>query len=128
MRAARIGGRFAAVLNAATLIASAAACSANDDVPAPSVGSVIPDHAAAGALVTVNGMYFCQVPEDGSDDDPDPMCTSTGEVHFGAAPGTPTNWSDTSIQVEVPDGLSGAVDLSVIAGGRESNSITFTAE
>jgi hypothetical protein len=106
----------------------AAACSANDDIPAPSVGSVVPDRGAAGTLVLVSGMYFCQAPENGSDDDPDPMCTSTGDVHFGAAPGTPTNWSDTQIQVEVPDGLSGPVDLTVIAAGRASNAITFTAE
>lgn len=117
--------RFAAALIA---FAAAAGCSANDDVPAPSVGSVVPDHGSAGSLVLVNGMYFCQSPADGSGDNPDPMCDSTGDVHFGAAPGTPTDWSDTQISVEVPDGLSGPVDLTVIAGGRESNSITFTVD
>jgi hypothetical protein len=101
-----------------------AACSANDDVPAPLVSSVVPDRAPAGALVTVNGDYFCQLPGDMED----PLCDTVGQVQFGAAPGTPSLWSETQIMVEVPQGIAGDVPLTVIALGRASNAITFTAQ
>ena len=101
------------------------ACSANDDVPAPRVSNVVPDHATAGSIVLVNGDYFCQRPATGQED---PLCDATGQVHFGASPGTPTTWTETGITVEVPQGVTGGVDLSVIAKGRASNSIRFTAD
>ncbi len=97
-------------------------CSLNEDIPAPHVSSVVPDHAAAGDVVMVNGDYFCQRPP--SDD---PLCDITGTVTFSAAPGTPTMWTDTSIFVEVPAGITGTVDLAVTARGRTSNTIAFTA-
>jgi IPT/TIG domain-containing protein len=101
-----------------------AGCSANDDVPSPLVANVEPDHAPAGALVTLHGNYFCQRPElSGA-----PLCDASGSVHFGAAPGIPTLWSETAIAVEVPSGVAGRVSVTVIAGGRTSNAVPFTAE
>ena len=108
-----------------------AACSANDDVPSPQLSDVQPSTAPAGAIVTLTGDHFCPQPPaapPGGDDDDNEVCTTPGEVHFGAAPGTPTTWSNTSLEVEVPSGIAGRVDLSVIVGGRPSNSISFTAE
>lgn len=100
----------------------AAACSANDDIPAPQVASVTPDHAPAGAVVLVDGSYFCQR---GDTMDEEPMCQTTGGVNFGASPGTVSSWSDTAIMVEVPQGVEGTVALSVTVAGRPSNSISF---
>ena len=100
------------------------ACTWNDDVPAPLVSSVVPDHAPTGALVTVNGDHFCQRPGDVED----PLCDATGQVTFGAAPGTTSMWSETQIMAEVPQGVAGEVVLTVIARGRASNAISFTAE
>lgn len=103
-----------------------AACSLNDDVPAPIVSSVSPDQAAPGTVVVVYGSYFCQRPQDGSNDDPN--CTSTGTVTFNNIPATPSNWTDTAISVEVPPGASGEADVQVTADGKESNSVGFTVE
>ncbi len=100
-------------------------CSAGDDVPSPLISNVVPDHAPAGEVVTVNGSYFCQRPANITDD---PNCNVVGTVHFGAAPGTPTSWMDTAITVEVPLGASGPADVQVTAAGRTSNSIAFTAD
>jgi len=102
-----------------------AACSANDDVPAPIVAAVTPDQAAPGAIVTVSGSYFCQRPEGVTDD---PNCDVAGTVRFGEVPAVPTTWEDTSIMVEVPDGITGQAGVQVIAAGRTSNTVGFTAE
>ena len=101
------------------------ACSANDDIPAPLVSTVFPNHATPGSLVVVAGDYFCQRPNTGIED---PTCAAIGSVHFGIAPGTTTTWADTSITVEVPLGVTGGVDVSVTAAGRTSNTVAFTAE
>ncbi len=100
-------------------------CSANDDVPAPLIATVVPDQAPVGATVMVTGEYFCQQPNTGSDD---PTCDVSGSVRFDVVPGTPSSWSDTAIMVEVPSGVSGAAPVSVIAAGRVSNSVAFTAQ
>ncbi len=102
-----------------------AACSANDDVPAPLISNVTPDQAIAGQVVTVNGSYFCQRPAGTTDD---PNCNVAGTVHFGAAPGTPTDWQDTAILVEVPAEVSGVANVEVVAGGKTSNTVAFTIE
>lgn len=104
-----------------------AACSANDDTPSPQLSDVQPDPAPAGTIVTLTGDHFCPAPPTTPGDDGNDICTAPGEVHFGAAPGTPTTWSNTSIQVQVPSGVTGKVSLSVIVGGRPSNAISFTA-
>ncbi|HTR56075.1 MAG TPA: IPT/TIG domain-containing protein [Kofleriaceae bacterium] len=102
-----------------------AACSANDDVPAPIVAAVTPDQGQPGAIVTVTGSYFCQRPEGTTDD---PNCDVAGTVHFGAVPATPSTWSDTAIMVEVPEGISGEEAVQVTADGRTSNTVGFTAD
>lgn len=101
------------------------ACTASDDIPAPQVSNVVPDHASPGSVVVISGAYFCQQPPD---NDGDPICNITGTVEFGTVPGTPTTWSDTTIMVEVPAGTSGEADVSVTAAGRASNSVGFTAD
>jgi hypothetical protein len=102
----------------------AGACSLNDDVPAPIVAAVTPDQAAPGTVVVVSGSYFCQRPQNGSNDNPD--CTVTGTITFGGVPATPSNWTDTAISVEVPLGVSGQSAVAVTANGKESNSVGFT--
>jgi hypothetical protein len=110
-------------------LAVLAACSANDDVPSPALSGVQPNPAPSGAVVTLTGDHFCPRPATAPPgDDDNAVCDAPGDVHFGAAPGTPTTWTDTSIAVEVPDGIAGDVDLTVIVGGRPSNAITFTAD
>ncbi|HEX4422382.1 MAG TPA: IPT/TIG domain-containing protein [Kofleriaceae bacterium] len=127
---ATAAGAALAAMAGAAVAGALGGCSANDDVPSPMLSNVQPDHASPGALVTLTGDHFCQQPQPtpGDDDEGPPVCDSTGDVHFGAAPGTPAMWSDTQISVEVPDGISGRVDLTVIAGGRASNAISFTAD
>ena len=101
------------------------ACSANDDVPAPQLSSVVPAAAPAGSVVTISGDYFCQRPNTGNED---PLCDTTGVVNFGASPGPVTQWSDTTIMVEVPQGALGSVALSVTVKGRTSNPIAFRVQ
>lgn len=99
-------------------------CSANDDIPAPLIASLNPNHGPPGAVIMINGSYFCQQPMVGED----PVCDAVGTVNFGASPGIVSAYTDTSIMVEVPDGVSGQVPVSVTAAGKTSNSVTFTAE
>jgi hypothetical protein len=110
---------------ALVVVLGAAACSAGDDVPSPLISNVVPDHAPAGQVVTVNGSYFCQRPANVTDD---PNCNVAGAVHFGAAPGTPSSWQDTAIMVEVPAAAAGRADVQVTAAGRTSNTVTFTVD
>ncbi len=110
-------------LAAAALLA---ACSANDDVPAPLISSITPNHGAPGTVVLIYGSYFCQRPQNGSNEDPN--CQVAGTVHFGAVPGTPSSWQDTAIMIEVPLGITGQVDVQVIAMGKASNTVEFTAD
>ena len=102
-----------------------AACTASDDIPAPLVAGVSPNHGLPGALVTVTGDYFCQRPNTGNED---PTCAAIGTVEFGSSPGATSSWSDVAIMVEVPSLAPGPVDVVVVAAGRASNSVTFTAE
>ncbi len=102
-----------------------AGCSAGDDVPAPLISNIVPSHGVPASVVQVNGSYFCQRPAGTTED---PNCAVAGTVHFGAAPATPTSWMDTAIMVEVPAGLSGSVDVQVIAAGRMSNTVSFTVD
>jgi hypothetical protein len=101
------------------------ACSANDDIPAPIVSAVVPDHAPANSVVVVSGSYFCGRPRSAVED---PTCAVSGAVHFGAVPGTPSTYTDVSIMVEVPAGASGATDVTVTAAGRTSNAVAFTVD
>jgi IPT/TIG domain-containing protein len=103
------------------LCALLGACAANEDVPAPLVSSVTPDHAPRGSVVRILGDHFCQLPE--GDEGP---CDARGTVQFGTIPGTTTLWTDTEIMVEVPQGLTMEVQLRVVTGARSSNTVTFT--
>ncbi len=105
-------------------LATLVACAANEDVPAPMIASIVPDHAAPGAVVTIAGSYFCQRPDNGQED---PTCDAAGTVYFDTLPGIPTSWADNAIMLEVPQG-TGTVDVSVIAAGRVSNRTGFTIE
>ncbi len=100
-----------------------AGCSASDDIPAPMIASIVPDNGAPGEVVTLSGDYFCQQPPV---DDGDPTCDISGTVVFGTVPGTPSTWSDVTIMIEVPQGVTGHADVTVTAAGRTSNSVGFT--
>jgi len=101
-----------------------AACSAGDDVPAPMLTSIVPNHGPVGAIVTLGGAYFCQKANIGED----PTCNTIGTVRFGTAQGTISTWNDQQIMVEVPAASAGQVDVTVIAAGRVSNGVGFTIE
>jgi hypothetical protein len=107
----------------ALLAAIAFSCSANDDIPAPLISSVTPNHAPPGATVTVSGSYFCQQPTT-----EDPLaCANMGVVEFGVTSATTSQYTDTAIMVEVPNAL-GNVDITVNTGGRVSNTADFTID
>ena len=102
-----------------------AACSFNDDVPAPSVADVAPARGVPGSLVTIAGSNFCQRPDTGNED---PTCLAVGTVSFGLSPGTTALWSDVAITAQVPSLAPGPVRVTVVAAGRVSNAVTFTVE
>ena len=104
------------------------ACTANDDVPAPAVASVTPDHASPGTPVTIAGSYFCQQPDTGSDDVDPLACKVTGTVLFGTDQVEAEQYTDTSISVSVPQTSLGAVNVAVTVAGRVSNSVQFTVD
>jgi IPT/TIG domain len=109
------------------LVVALAACSANDDVPAPVLASVTPAQAGVGAVVMVSGSYLCQQPE--GSDDPDPLaCAHTGSVTFGVVPANVTQYTDSSITCQVPDIAQGSTEISVATGGRTTNNVDFTVE
>jgi hypothetical protein len=108
------------------LVVVLAACSANDDVPAPRVAGITPDHAPVGALVMVTGEFFCAQPED---DEGDPLrCDVIGAVSFDTATAAVAGYTDTLITAEVPDAPRGRTQVTVIVGGRLSNRVGFTIE
>ena len=104
------------------------ACSANDDVPAPSIGAVLPDHAIPGATVMVSGSYLCQAPRTGGEDVDPLACEHVGVVLFDAAPGTVTSYTDTLVQVGVPALAPGRFSVVVSVAGRSSNLVGFIVE
>jgi len=104
-----------------------AACSANDDVPAPAISAVQPDHAAPGTTVAVSGSYLCQDPR--TDPDGEPLaCEHMGTVMFDTTPGMVTSYTDTMVLVDVPALTPGRVSVVVSVVGRSSNSIDFVVE
>jgi hypothetical protein len=104
-----------------------AACTANDDVPAPAISAVTPDHAQPGTFATVTGSSLCQQPRGSGDDDP-LGCAHVGTVLFGATPGTVTSYTDTMVMAEVPSLAPGSSDVFVTVAGRSSNSLGFVVE
>ena len=105
-----------------------AACSANDDIPAPVLGSVTPDHAGVNAVVMISGSYLCQQPDDGSGEVDPLACAHTGSVTFGVVPAIVTQYTDSSITAQVPDVAAGDTEISVATGGRTTNEIDFTVD
>ena len=104
------------------------ACSGNDDVPAPVLGGVQPDHGMPGITVTVSGSYLCQQPQAGGSDIDPLACMHIGTVMFGTTPGGVLSYTDTMATVQVPALPSGAVDVGVSVAGRSSNHISFLVE
>src|SRR5207245_542522 len=80
--------------------------------PAPSITSVSPASGAVGNSVTIAGANFGATQE-------------SSTVKFNGTTATPTNWSATSIVVQVP---AGATTGNVVAmvGGVASNGVGFT--
>jgi hypothetical protein len=100
-----------------------AACSANDDIPAPRIASITPDHGMAGASVTIDGDFFCHQLES---EDP-LLCEQQGTVHFGTAVADVISYADAMIVADVPN-IIGKVRVTVDVAGEVSNGIDFTVE
>ena len=101
------------------------ACTQGDDVPAPLIASITPDHATAGTTVTIAGSAFCQQPEMSED----PLaCENLGVVEFGQVPGTIAMYTDTSISTEVPALPAGVVAVAIAVAGRRSNHVDLIVE
>ena len=79
----------------------------------PTITSVSPTSAAAGASVTISGANF------GSSQ-------GSSTVKFGGTTATVTSWSNTSITAKVPSLAAGAANITVTVGGTASNSSSFT--
>src|ERR1044071_9672221 len=94
-----------------SLAGSVVACSINDDVPAPAISAVTPDHGVPGTLVTVTGSYLCQQPR-GTDDD-NPLACAYG---------------DAAVTAEVPALPVGRSSVAVAVAGRTSNPLGFVVE
>jgi IPT/TIG domain len=102
----------------------AAGCSANDDIPAPAIASITPQHAIPGAQVVIAGSYFCQQPEPA-----DPLaCAEMGVVLFGSQPSTAAQYEDSMISVDVPTLMPGDTTVFVSVGGKMSNGADFTVD
>ena len=100
-------------------------CTQGDDVPAPAIASITPDHATPGASVMIAGSAFCQQPE--SSEDP-LACENMGVVEFGQVPATIAMYTDTLIVAEVPSLPPGVVAVAIAVAGRRSNHADLTVE
>jgi len=105
-------------------LALLAACSANDDFPAPQIASLNPQQAMAGAAVVIAGNYFCHQSEEDQQGEP---CTTLGTVYFGTMVANALQYDENSITVEVPAG-TGTVDVTVVVAGERSNAVSFSFE
>ena len=113
-------GRAVGVVLAAAL----AACAFNgDDQPAPRIGAIVPDRAAAGATVSIEGDHFCPAPDPDSEEPP--SCDPGGLLQFGGQAATTLRWTDVAIDVEVPAISPAQVDVIVSIAGRRSNAVGF---
>ncbi|HET8984446.1 MAG TPA: IPT/TIG domain-containing protein, partial [Trueperaceae bacterium] len=85
-----------------TLVLALAACGGPSGPPIPQATGVTPSVAERGDTITVAGTGFGQ----------------DGTVTIGGAVATPTSWSDTSIEVQVPAGAANAWgDVEVVTAG-----------
>src|SRR6266567_454860 len=80
--------------------------------PAPSITSLNPTSGLAGTSVTIAGANFGAT-------------QGTSTVMFNGTRATPTNWSATSIVVQVPAGATTG-NVVVMVGGVASNGVGFT--
>lgn len=106
-----------------------AGCTANDDIHAPAISNVNPARASAGTSVVLSGSWFCQQPEPDEEDEVDPLaCDHVGTVQFDSSPVSPTEYTDVTITVEVPDISPGSYAVRVSVSGRTSNNVELTLE
>jgi uncharacterized protein (TIGR03437 family) len=107
------------------LVVGLGACHGRPD--SPRIDELAPPVAKAGQVVNILGLAFCgQDPADRGSDD---VCAKTldGFVTFGTQQGIErsdaavTTWTDTQISVQLPAGLTGAMNVVVTVGGRASN-------
>ena len=85
-------------------------------IPTPNIASIIPNSAAVGIPITINGANFGPSP-------------STGTVTFnpGGKLGVVSSWSPGTIVVPVPSGATvGSGTVTVTAFGVASNTVAFT--
>ena len=97
-----------------------------DDIPPPTIASIVPPSATAGTTVTVDGDHFCPVPTGGSDQDPVMCDAAAGLIRFGSDTATTTRWTGMEVDVVVPPDVPGEYDVVITVGGRTSNSAPFT--
>ncbi|MGI8838889.1 MAG: beta strand repeat-containing protein, partial [Pyrinomonadaceae bacterium] len=80
--------------------------------PPPSISNLSPASGMAGTVVTINGANFGAI-------------QGTSTVTFNGLATTPSNWTDTSILVPAPSGVTTG-PVVVTARGSASNGSTFT--
>lgn len=100
-----------------------AGCSASDDIPAPRIAAITPNHGTPGTSIAISGDYFCHQLES---EDP-LLCAQLGTVHFGTAVADVTLYGDAMITADVPD-VPGEVRVTIEVAGQVSNGIDFTVE
>ncbi|HEY6180375.1 MAG TPA: IPT/TIG domain-containing protein [Kofleriaceae bacterium] len=110
-----------------SLAGSVVACSINDDVPAPAISAVTPDHGVPGTLVTVTGSYLCQQPRGNNDDNP-LACAHVGTLLFDTLPASASAYGDAAVTAEVPALPVGRSSVAVAVAGRSSNRLGFVVE
>jgi endoglucanase len=81
--------------------------------PTPTISSITPASAAAGASVTIAGTNFSTT-------------ASANTVTFGSTAATVTSATATSLSVAVPNIAAGAVNVTVAVAGKTSNAVSFT--
>jgi photosystem II stability/assembly factor-like uncharacterized protein len=81
---------------------------------APHITSIAPSSGRVGSEVTINGTDFG-------------LTRSSSYVSFGSTNATVyPSWSDTQVNVVVPDNVEGQVDIAVHTSGGNSNARTYT--
>jgi YD repeat-containing protein len=79
--------------------------------PAPTINTLVPNAAAIGAFVTINGAHFG---------------TAQGTVTFNGISASVILWANASIQVIVPTGATTGAVVVTVPGGEVANGPTFT--
>lgn len=84
-----------------------------DNIPAPSLSSLVPPSGLAGSSLAINGSGF-QAAQGG------------GAVFFGSSTATVSSWSSNQITIVVPSVAVGDYPVSVVTTGGTSNVLTYT--